>query len=249
MVFQLIRFIRFTSKTWLFPDGFIGDDSSSRHNARWLAAFLVFYASLILILMSCSSSGITCNPRQPSSVNSGWTNFGKCGATSQLPSTFTFPSLSSNQVIGYVLTAPLPNFSVGHTVTLDYDVFLNGALGVADKNDTLPASLTLFFWQKGDNLSGMDQYAYYRWWCGTRGSLDNGNHVLSCPIDANWTSVNGTPGTLGIGMPPPTPASGFEQALNNLFAIGFTCGGAYFYGHGCWSAGGVTMKINSFVVQ
>jgi len=236
-------------KSWLWPDGFVGDDPGSRHNARWLGVMAGLYVALVALVAACSG-GSGCDVKQPSSVNAGWTNFGKCGATNALSSTFTFPAQSSDQVIGYVITAPVPNFSIGHTVTLDYDVFVYGALGVADPKDTLPASLTLFFWQKGDNLSGDDQYAYYRWWCSSRGDLGNGNHVLSCPIDTSWTSVNGQPATAGAGLPPPTPASGFPRALANLHSIGFTCGGNNFYGHGCWTTGGtVTMKINDYSVK
>ena len=37
-------------KTWLFPDGFVGDDPSSKRNASWLVAvFLTFLVSLLIL--------------------------------------------------------------------------------------------------------------------------------------------------------------------------------------------------------
>jgi hypothetical protein len=43
-------------KTWFFPDGFVGDDPSSKHNARWLSIMLLFFA---LIMIAVSFGGCT----------------------------------------------------------------------------------------------------------------------------------------------------------------------------------------------
>jgi hypothetical protein len=37
-------------KTWLFPDGFIGDDPSSKGNACWLGAMIGFYVLIAFLL-------------------------------------------------------------------------------------------------------------------------------------------------------------------------------------------------------
>jgi hypothetical protein len=37
-------------KSWLLPDGFIGDDPSSKHNARWLAVFLAILVAAYCII-------------------------------------------------------------------------------------------------------------------------------------------------------------------------------------------------------
>ena len=37
----------------------------------------------------------------------------------------------------------------------------------ADVNEQPPATMSLFFWRGGDDLSGQGEYVYYRWFCST----------------------------------------------------------------------------------
>lgn len=197
---------------------------------------------LAMLLIGCNDNPIGCNPSQPNAPPPNyWFNFGKCGANYIVGPQFIIPAQSSGQVAGYVYEAP-PALAIGQTITLNYSVNGYGALGINDPKDIQPASITLFIWEKGDDL----QDPQHRWWCPTRGSLVMGmNQVLSCTIGEQWTNVNG-----GAAFADGQWNPGFIQALGNAFGVGFTFGGAYFYGHGVYTTTGqITFTINSYTVE
>jgi hypothetical protein len=150
---------------------------------------------------------------------------------------------SSNNMLYAQPPAPL---AIGKTITLDYSINGNATLGVADPKDIPPATIDFFIWERGDNLSGVGQYEFYRWFArsGTcKRNLVIGDHnIVSCKIDLTWISV--------FGKPASSNPQAFQQALSNAFAVGFGLGGQYFAAHGVWTASGsATFKINSFTVQ
>lgn len=117
----------------------------------------------------------------------------------------------------------------------------SGTWGVTDKTDTLPPKVTLFLWENGDTGSGQGVYETYREWCGRAVITNPGTYTVSCVLNAgNWTGVFGQ-----------TPsAAAFQQLLNNLYAVGFTFGGASYAGHGLYSAtGSFAFKLISYTVQ
>jgi hypothetical protein len=67
---------------------------------------------------------------------------------------------SSNNMLYAQPPAPL---AIGKTITLDYSINGNATLGVADPKDIPPATIDFFIWERGDNLSGVGQYEFYRW--------------------------------------------------------------------------------------
>jgi hypothetical protein len=93
-------------------------------------------------------------------------------------------------------------------------------------------------WENGD--VGGDTF---RWWCTTAAPIViGGNQALACQLTpGNWSDVNGQNGSAQVW--------GFNDAIANPFAVGFTFGGMY-AGHGVQVTGGQAMfKVNSFTIQ
>ncbi len=188
---------------------------------------------IALLVAACSNN----NPPPPPPIQppiSGWTAF--FGSAVPVPS-FDFPAAPGS--IQYVVqpgTAQL-----GQTISMTFQILGSGALGVTDPADTLPPTVHLVLWENGDNLTGQGAYETYREWCGRADITNPGQYTVSCKLDPSlWTGVFGQ-----------TPSSAaFQQLLNNLYAIGFTFGGASFYGHGDYSASGTMhFQLVSYIVQ
>ena len=197
-------------------------------------------AALALLLLAACGGNPTPQPPGPS----GWSNFTKGGSVA-ISNPFAFPS-ASQAPLGYIYKKPPSSvLRIGQTITLNYSIAGNATFGVTDPADAPPATIHLFIWETGDDLTGVNQYAYYRWWCRTPAVLNIGdNRTLSCTINETWTSVYDAAASAGA-----LPAQGFAQALNNVFAVGFTFGGQSFYGHGGYAIGNATFTIDSFTVQ
>jgi hypothetical protein len=99
---------------------------------------------------------------------------------------------------------------------------------VMDPTDISPATVHVFFEQKGDDLINPDG----RWWAGPSvynlGSQDNATLTIFVPFTPDyWSNVYGKKG-----------AEPFYTALGNIGWIGVTCGGQDFWGHGVELVGG-----------
>jgi hypothetical protein len=105
----------------------------------------------------------------------------------------------------------------------------------------------LFFWRGGDNLSGENDYIYYRWFCSQKVLLQLGdNQTLSCQIaGAKWVSVFGENGANSAAS-----QAGFAAALKYAAYAGATFSGKFFAGHGVWTTSGSAMfTIKSYTIQ
>jgi hypothetical protein len=153
---------------------------------------------------------------------------------------FTFPGPSG--VAGYFYTKPPATIAQGQTVTLVYSI--DGSTpewGVSDPTDVPPATMRLFLWRSGDDLSCNGVMASYRFWAPSGVTLKLGdNQTLTSVLDPSvWTNCYGQPDT-----------SGFAGALENAMGIGFTFGGQNSAGHGVYlSRGSATFKVNSYTVR
>jgi hypothetical protein len=193
------------------------------------------WASVALLALA------TCgNPPAPPSPSPGWQTYGG-NEPAISNNSFQFPT-SSSGTAGYFFKQTFAQLN--QTLTLNYSITGNNPQWAqhpqsGSATDTDPASITLFLWRQGDDL-GSDK-ASYRFWCPARNVLVLGdNQMLSCVLSSPaWTNV--------AGLPDP---NGFAAALANELGLGFTFGGASFYGHGVYlSSGSATFKINSFTVQ
>ena len=199
------------------------------------------YLSLILLISACSLCGGAGNLSSmiPIPGAGQWVDFGRNEPTIS-NGAFTFPGPSG--VAGYFYTKPPASMARGQTVTLVYNI--DGSTpewGVSDPTDVPPATMHLFLWRSGDDLSCNSVMASYRFWAPSGVTLKLGDsQTLTSVLDPSvWTNCYGQHDT-----------SGFAGALENAMGIGFTFGGQKFFGHGVYlSRGSATFKVNSYTVR
>src|SRR6516225_10500120 len=211
--------------------------SDMRHakNHFLIALSLIALVSACSIFGGAASSSLTI----PIPTAGQWVDFG--GNKPPISNgTFTFPGPSG--VAGYFYTKPPATMAQGQTVTLVYSIDGGTPVwGVSDPNDVPPATMHLFLWRSGDDLSCNGAMSSYRFWAASGVTLKLGdNQTLTSVLDPSvWTNCYGQHDT-----------SGFAGALANAMGIGFTFGGQNFAGHGVYlSRGSATFKVNSYTVR
>jgi len=178
-----------------------------------------------------------------------WADFGTgtgSGFTGKLSNPFVFPTQASHQSVNYVFTKA-PALAVAQTITLNYSVAGNATFAPPDVNEQPPATISLFFWRRGDDLSGQGDYVYYRWFCSQKALLQLGDdQTLSCPTaGAKWVSVFGENGANSAAS-----QAGFAAALKYAAYAGASFSGKFFAGHGVWTtSGSATLTIKSYTIR
>jgi hypothetical protein len=199
------------------------------------------YLSLIVLISAFSIfDGASSSPSTIPIPDAGqWVDFGRNEPTIG-NGAFTFPGPSG--VAGYFYTKPPATIARDQTVTLVYSIDgSNPEWGVSDPSDVPPASVHLFLWRRGDDLSCNGVMASYRFWAPSGVTLKLGDsQTLTSVLDPSvWTNCYGQHDT-----------SGFAGALENAMGIGFTFGGQKFFGHGVYlSRGSAMFKMNSYTVH
>ena len=197
--------------------------------------------SLIVLVTACSIFGAKGGSSSAIPVPGAgqWVDFGRNEPTIS-GGTFTFPGPSG--VAGYFYTKPPATIARDQTVTLMYTIDgSNPVWHVSDPTDVPPATMHLFLWRSGDDLSCNGVMASYRFWAPAGVTLELGDsQTLTSVLDPSvWTNCYGQHDT-----------SGFVEALENAMGIGFTLGGQKFFGHGVYLSGGnATFKVNSYTVR
>jgi hypothetical protein len=202
---------------------------------------IALYLSVIVLMSACSIFGGTARSSSTIPIPSAgqWVDFGRNEPTIS-SGAFTFPGPGG--VAGYFYTKPPASIAQGQTVTLVYSIAGSTPVwGVSDTNDMPPATIHLFLWRGGDDLSCNGVMASYRFWAPSGVTLKLGDdQTLTFVLDPSvWTNCYGQHDT-----------SGFAGALENAMGIGFTFGGQNFFGHGVYLSGGsATFKVNSYTVR
>jgi hypothetical protein len=199
------------------------------------------YLSLIVLVLASilGGAGGGFSPTIPIPGAGQWVDFGR-NEPPISSGAFTFPGPSG--VAGYFYTKPPATIARGQTVRLVYGI--DGSIpvwGVSDTNDVPPATMHLFLWRSGDDLSCNGAMASYRFWAPAGVTLKLGDsQTLTAVLDPSlWTNCYGQRDT-----------SGFGEAIENAMGIGFTFGGQKFFGHGVYlSSGSATFKVNSYTVR
>lgn len=152
-------------------------------------------------------------------------------------------SLSIPDVPGHLnyIETPFNATEVLHNVTITFRIESNAPkYSVTDPTDHLPATVHLFFEQKGDDLRDPNGRWWATWSKYDLGSEDNATITFVIPLTPDqWSNV--------IGQ---RDATAFYAALANVGWIGITCGGQFFFGHGIAMDGGsakyvlVDMTVN-----
>jgi hypothetical protein len=107
----------------------------------------------------------------------------------------------------------------------------------------LPSMITLYFQRAGDDWSGRGPMEAYRWYATFASDLPiaPGEHVLTAPLNANWTAVQ----TSSARSQP----AAFAQALANADQVGFVLGGGTGVGHGVFATGPARLVVEEFRVE
>ena len=151
---------------------------------------LIAHLSLIVLISACSLCGGAGNLSSmiPIPGAGQWVDFGRNEPTIT-NGAFTFPSPSG--VAGYFYTKPPATIAQGQTVTLVYSIDGNTPeWGVSDPADVPPATIHLFLWRGGDDLSCNGVMASYRFWAPSGVTLKLGDsQTLTSVLDPSvWTN-------------------------------------------------------------
>src|SRR6516225_5371633 len=123
-------------------------------DARQANQFLIApYLSLILLVSTCSifAGAASLSSTSPIPGAGQWVDFGRNEPTIS-NGAFTFPGPSG--VAGYFYTKPPATIARDQTVTLVYSIDGSTPVwGVSDPTDAPPATIHLFLWRGGDDLS------------------------------------------------------------------------------------------------
>lgn len=114
---------------------------------------------------------------------------------------------------------------------------------VPASNPAMPSLITLYFQRGGDTWSGRGRFETYRWYAtfATQSPIAPGDHVISAPLDANWTAVQ-------TSTARNNPLA-FRDALANADQVGFVLGGGDGYGHGVFATGPARIVVTEFRVE
>lgn len=170
-------------------------------------------------------------PPQPAPTRGGWT--------------FDFPDQTrADGHVHYVTFRPesLANKS---SITVRYRIDASsGTNFIAQENEHLPATVSLFFQRRGDNWSARGPYNFYRWYAppDTVKQISAGVHQMTVRLnDPFWTPVMG-----GAASDHPRD---FRAALANPAQIGLVFGSTAGRGHGVFATGSARFELLSFEVN
>jgi hypothetical protein len=102
-----------------------------------------------------------------------------------------------------------------------------------------PSTARLFFQRKGDDMTAAKEF--YRWWSDPVAFVlaqSSGVLLGASLVPSQWKSVLGKKGDASAEA-----AAGFQQAADDVQAIGLTFGGGCFYGHGVFVTGGTARFV------
>lgn len=129
-------------------------------------------------------------------------------------------------------------------IVMRYRIELAPGVRIAPPSDPNGQGLlTLYFQRAGDSWSGRRRFETYRWYAtfATRRGLTAGEHVMTAPLNANWTAVETSSAR--------TNPQAFREALANAGHVGFVLGGGDGYAHGVFATGRARIVVLDFRVE
>jgi hypothetical protein len=160
---------------------------------------------------------------------------------------------------GWSFDFPYPQASAGHVhyVTFDHGSLagkrqitiryrIDAAPGVrflAHGFPDRPATMSMYFQQRGDNWSAKGGFGSYRWYSPKMHMIPiaAGEHEVTFPFDGGWRAVGGYDASEAPGE--------FRRALQNAGRVGFVLGSSGGRGHGVYASGPARFERLSFRVS
>lgn len=214
----------------------------------WVAVFMqvswaMRWLTIILLLALMDGCAPTSSPPPPPVA--GWQLGYSTGVTLSQTSgiwSFTFPSYPGHV---NMITQSVAGLKGSQITAVFQETESNPVWFWAfDAGNTCPGgqAVHLYFQRAGDDMSGVGDKQYYRWWGPAIPIQPSLGSVTAALAPGLWGSVYGVNGSVQPLM--------FQQALDNASSVGFTFGGGCFAGHGVALKGGsAAMTLRSFVVQ
>ena len=141
-----------------------------------------------------------------------------------------FPLAGKGQVDA--MTTAIGPLAGAREITVRYRIdAAPGTRFVADERPNEPATVSLYFQQRGDTWSGRGRYQSYRWYVPVRAviPLAPGVQTVTVRLDETWTNVQGRANS-------DFPA-GFAAALADTARIGLAFGSSSARSHGVYATG------------
>ena len=160
---------------------------------------------------------------------------------------------------GWRFDFPQPRASMGHVHYVTYDpgslagkkqitirYRIEAAPGVrfvAQEAPDRPATMSLYFQQRGDNWSAKRQFGSYRWYSPEARMLplEPGEREVTIPLNGDWRAV----GSFDASEAP----EAFARALGNAGRVGVVFGSSAGRGHGVFATGPARFELLSFRVS
>ena len=143
---------------------------------------------------------------------------------------FDFPTAGRGQIDA--LTASIGSLAGARQITLRYRIdAAPGTRFVPDEMPNEPATVSVYFQQRGDSWSGNGPYESYRWYSPARTviPLAPGEQTVTMRLDETWINVNGKTNS--------SRADGFATALADTARIGLAFGSPSLRSHGVYATG------------
>lgn len=156
---------------------------------------------------------------------------------------FPYPDASAGHV--HYVTFPHGPLEGKRRIVMRYRIdAAPGTRFVPQEQAGLPATVSLFFQQRGDRWTGRGRYETYRWYAPAAQmiALAPGEHVVTVALDdPDWISVQGrTSATL---------PGGFRAALADTDRVGFVLGSPAARGHGVFASRPASLTVIAFEVE
>ena len=154
---------------------------------------------------------------------------------------FDFPLAGQGQIDA--MTTAVRPLAGARQITMRYRIeAARGTRFIADERPDQPATVSLYFQQRGDNWSARGRYGSYRWYAPARAviPLAPGVRTVTIRFDETWGNVNGVQSNLD-------PA-GYQAALADTARVGIAFGSLGLRSHGVYATGPARFTLLSLDV-
>lgn len=153
-----------------------------------------------------------------------------------------FPAAGRGEVDA--LTTAIGPLEGARRITVRYRVDMaRGTRLVPAERPEEPATVSLYFQQRGDTWSAKGRYGSYRWYAPARAvvPLTPGTHTMTVRLDEGWSNVHGVSNA--------DDPAGYQRALADTARIGLGFGTIGLRSHGVYATGPARFTLLGFEIE